>query len=128
MMSSMSTDFLIQRKNRWENMGKYPRERASIIFPYFPMYFYTPQKNRLTWLTSHKRDQLWAEAVALYRTGNVSLRIKGELAQISKQTADRHNYDYNNPIYDEIDAFLDMELPHDWDSRDITARRTYIDA
>lgn len=74
------------------------------------------------------RDQLWAEAVYLYREGSVSLRIKGEMAQISKQTADRHNYDYNNPIYDEIDAFLDMELPHDWESRDITARRTYIDA
>lgn len=79
------------------------------------------------YLTTY-RDQLWAEAVELYRSGTVKLYLDKDMEAEAKRIADDHNYDLNNPIFDEIDAFLEMELPHDWDSRDITARRTYIDA
>ncbi len=61
------------------------------------------------------RDQLWAEAVALYR-GGYKLWLNDELTAEARKTQDTHNLDKQNALFPEVARFLDLPLPQTWDT------------
>lgn len=61
------------------------------------------------------RDQLWAEAMELHRSG-APLYLDPRLDPDIKKVQDRHNVDKNNPAFGELDAWLELYVPNDWDS------------
>lgn len=68
-------------------------------------------------------NQLWAEAVELYRTGE-SLYLSNEAEKIAGFEQKKHNdSDERSGI---IEQYLDMELPANWDNLDIYERRSYL--
>lgn len=78
------------------------------------------------------RDQLWAEAVACYRSETDRYRegeplvLPRELWDEVKEIQARHNLDKDNSTFGEIVNFLNMELPYDWDSYTTQERHTFI--
>lgn len=67
-------------------------------------------------------DQIWAEAVWYYRLGE-PLYLTGEVEEIAKQMQEEHSEQSEREGY--IHDFLDMEIPENWNSLDISARRQY---
>ncbi|MBD5369623.1 MAG: hypothetical protein HDR80_00530 [Bacteroides sp.] len=68
------------------------------------------------------RDQLWAEAVALYRRGYRTW-LDTELEKEAKATQDAHNLDKQSVLFPEVDRFLDMWLPEHWEDDYTQAER-----
>lgn len=79
------------------------------------------------WVTRW-RDQLWAEAMMMHRRGDAIWLNDPELEKAAKETQDRHNLDIQNPLFGEIDRFLDMWLPAEWETMDEASRRAWYDA
>lgn len=67
-------------------------------------------------------DQIWAEAAWYYRLGE-PLYLTGEVEEIAKQMQEEHSEQSEREGY--IHDFLDMEIPENWNSLDISARRQY---
>lgn len=67
--------------------------------------------------------QIWAEAVELYNAGE-KLYLRGEMARMAEKAQAAHLED--NPIMGQIQEYLDMPLPDDWDELDTNGRRMYI--
>lgn len=61
------------------------------------------------------RDQLWAEAVVLARRG-YPLFLDSELKETVEEIQDRHNLDKSDSRFPEVERFLEMLLPQQWDS------------
>lgn len=84
-----------------------------------------PRMDVFTELTSTYRDQVWAEAVHRYDTGE-DLFLAPEFEKEARQT----QVDYNELASDErvgiIQRFLDIKLPLDWETRSIDLRRAYF--
>lgn len=59
------------------------------------------------------RDQLWAEAVTLYRDG-FRLYMPEEIAREALAKANEHNFDISDPMFELVDDFLADELPTGW--------------
>lgn len=69
-------------------------------------------------------DQIWAEAVALFKAG-AKRYLSKEAELIAKQQQMAHSeFDERRGV---VEKFLDMKLPPDWEKMDITERRVYID-
>lgn len=71
------------------------------------------------------RDQLWAEAVELYRKG-FPLYFSPEMDAAIRKRSERHNFDYDNPDYDVLNEFLERRLPHNWEEYSLTKRREWL--
>lgn len=73
------------------------------------------------------RDQLWAEAVSLYR-GGMKLWLTDEEEREARKTQEAHNLDLQNPLFGEVTRFLDMRVPLNWDAMNADERRAWYDA
>lgn len=71
------------------------------------------------------RDQLWAEAVQLYRDGEL-LYLPDALEQEARQKQVAYNDDVDDPMAEMLRLFLDTKLPSEWATYDLNRRRAYI--
>ena len=74
-------------------------------------------------LTRNDIDQIWAEAVRWYRSGE-TLYLSREIAQEAAVKQSAHMYD--DPKVAEIALFLDTPVPENWDYLDRSTRRNYM--
>ena len=73
------------------------------------------------------RDQLWAEAMMMHRRGDPIWLDDPELERAAHETQERHNLDIQNPLFGEIDKFLDMWLPVGWEGMNSGERQRFLD-
>ena len=71
------------------------------------------------------RDQLWAEAVALYDSGEVSSWFS-EPEYVSELTELQAQHTQEDEWAGWVEAYLDRPLPDDWDSLDMNTRRAVM--
>lgn len=71
------------------------------------------------------RDQLWAEAVTLYRDG-FRLYMPDEIAKAALAKAKEHNFDISDPMFEVIDEYLEKPLPDDWPRLTRAQRKQFI--
>lgn len=82
------------------------------------------KKSVFTDLNENEIDQIWAEAVHLWKKGE-TLYLSEEAKQIAKIEQEIHSeMDERRGI---IEKYLETRLPDDWDSKDIIDRRIYLD-
>lgn len=74
-------------------------------------------------LTDDEIDQLWAEAVQLYKEGE-QLYLPRELEQEAQAVQAAHTEE--SELAGPVREFLDKLLPEDWGERDLAARRQYL--
>ncbi|MGL5752172.1 MAG: VapE domain-containing protein, partial [Paraclostridium sp.] len=74
-------------------------------------------------LTKNEINQIWAEAMHLYRSGE-KLILEGDTLKIAIQNQEKHLDE--SPKEGMIREYLNMLLPKSWDKMDISARRRYI--
>ena len=74
-------------------------------------------------LTENEIDQIWAEAVELWRCGEI-LFLEGVLAADALREQEGHTQE--NAMVGMIESYLALPLPLDWYKRNIPARRAYI--
>lgn len=76
-------------------------------------------------LTQEEVDQIWAEAVSLYKAGT-PIYLKGKAAEmvIEKQ----QEYKEDTPLRGLIIEYLESDYPIEWDTMDLIERRLYIQA
>lgn len=70
------------------------------------------------------RDQLWAEAVELWKKGE-KLYLTKELEAQARLRQQEFNDDSDDPLAETLRFFMDMPLPADWEAYDLIARRSY---
>lgn len=76
-----------------------------------------------TELTEEEIDQIWAEAVEIYNTGEIPM-MSIEASKLAVEEQYRHSEtDERTGL---ILEYLDTLLPEDWDSRDLYERRDYF--
>lgn len=91
-----------------------------------PIQVETERVSKSVWedLTENEVDQLWAEAVDLYRKGE-RLTLSPEASEIAAREQRNHSEaDERRGI---IEKYLDTMLPNDWDERDIYERRNFFE-
>lgn len=71
------------------------------------------------------RDQLWAEAVQLWRDGE-PLYLEEAFEDEAKARQKEFNDDADDPIRGLLESFLEMKLPADWSAWDLQRRRAYL--
>lgn len=82
------------------------------------------QKQKKKWsFDQHFRDQFWAEAKAIYESGE-TLYLEGELLDAAEE-AQRGAMEVDERI-GMVEEYLNTMLPDGWDSMDIYARREYL--
>ena len=80
----------------------------------------------LSELTSHEVAQVWAEAKVIFDSGEERLYLnKEEGEELAKRQRD---YDMDNDLLGELQAFLEILLPSDWEEYSKLERRAYIQA
>ncbi|MCD8210949.1 MAG: virulence-associated E family protein [Prevotella sp.] len=75
------------------------------------------------------RDQVWAEAIHMYKTelktGKFNLYLNEELEALARVEQKNHNVNATNPIYTSLDIFLKTPITDNWDELDTKGRRSY---
>lgn len=80
----------------------------------------------LSELTPHEVAQVWAEAKVIYDSGKEQLYLnKAEGEELAKRQRD---YDMDNDLLGELQAFLEIRLPVDWENFQKMERREYFNA
>ena len=74
-------------------------------------------------LTESEVDQIWAEAVFLWKTGE-TLFLEGTQATDALREQEAHTED--QPLLGQIEEYLERLLPLDWYDRNLAARRAFI--
>lgn len=70
-------------------------------------------------------DQIWAEAMHLYKAGE-NLYLSKEADQLAKKEQTRHSEtDERTGL---VESYLDAKLPDNWASKDIFERRQYLES
>lgn len=69
-------------------------------------------------------NQIWAEAVANYKGGEKLYLEERDMQEEAQRRQDLHREE--NPMFGLVKNFLDMKLPDDWNSRDISSRRLFM--
>lgn len=72
-----------------------------------------------------ERDQIWAEAVEVWRKGE-KLYLPTNLEREARQRQADFNDEADDPMKDMLLAYLDMKLPPEWNTWDLKRRRAYI--
>lgn len=75
-------------------------------------------------LTKEAVDQIWAEAVVLFRQKEKIHIDDTELDRMAKEEQDRHLEE--SPLTGDIQAYLERLLPENWDTLDLFTRRSFI--
>lgn len=82
-----------------------------------------PTKVPLIDLTDHEIDQIWAEAVMLYKSGE-ELYLSKELEEIANAIQGAHiEHDERAGL---VENYLNTLLPENWDAMDIYQRRSFL--
>lgn len=71
------------------------------------------------------RDQLWAEAVMLYKAG-FRLYMSEEMDREMRLNNRQYSFDINNDLFGDIDQYLEMSLPDNWQYMSRTERKAYV--
>jgi len=80
----------------------------------------------LSELTTSEVAQVWAEAKVIWDSGKERLYLnKEESKELAKRQRD---YDMDNDLLGELQAFLEIRLPADWEEYSKLERRAYIQA
>ena len=80
----------------------------------------------LSELTTSEVAQVWAEAKVIWDSGKERLYLnKEEGKELAKRQRD---YDMDNDLLGELQAFLEIRLPADWEEYSKLERRAYIQA
>ncbi len=82
-----------------------------------------PKTKDLNKLVSNEVDQVWAEAVELFRKGE-QMYLTPEIELLAKQVRGEHTQ--IDDRQGTIERYLDVLLPENWDSMDIGQRRIYL--
>lgn len=69
-------------------------------------------------------DQIWAEAVSLFKAGTRRY-LSTEAEIIARQNQMAHSE--NDERRGVVEQYLDMQLPDDWDDKDLSDRRVFIE-
>ena len=85
----------------------------------------TPNKDLWAQFSKQEIDQVWAEAVALYRKGE-DLYLPPDLEAAARVV--QETYEEENPKVGLVAQYLDRLLPEDWASRDLYARRMFLES
>lgn len=85
----------------------------------------TPDRDIWNHLTANEVDQVWAEAVALYREGETLYLDRG-LEQKAKDVRQAHME--NDPREGMIAGYLEMDLPASWKTMSLIERRGWLQA
>lgn len=72
-----------------------------------------------------ERDQLWAEAVHRYRSGE-ALYLPRELEKVAQQRQEDHNEVAADERIGVIEAFIRREVPENWEQLSVQQRRAYF--
>ena len=84
-----------------------------------------PPKDFWAELTPETVQQVWAEAVAIYKAGE-PLYLSKEMEKIAREI--QETYEEENPQVGIVAAYLDRALPADWSSMDLYARRQWLES
>lgn len=77
-------------------------------------------------LTKNERDQIWAEAVELYRNGeNINSLSEATLEEARKMQA---SHSENSSLVGIIDKYLEIKIPADWTEKTLAERVQWIQA
>lgn len=76
-------------------------------------------------ITREAVNQIWAEAVANYREGEKLYLEEDDMQQEAARRQDLHREEI--PMFGLVQNFLEMELPEDWDQKDIGSRKLFLD-
>ena len=76
-------------------------------------------------MTPDTVQQIWAEAVELYKAGE-KLYLPKNLEAMAREVQER--YEEENPRAGIVAAYLDRLLPEDWENYDSYARREWLDS
>ena len=82
-----------------------------------------PRKNLFEDFTRAEIDQVWAEAVELYRGGE-PLYLGRELEAEAQEQQAMHTEE--DPKFGLVQGYLDLLLPEDWEDMDLHKRRSYV--
>ena len=95
----------------------------------FPVVEVNPERRRMDVdvadYVGEWRDQLWAEAVSLWR-GGFRLFLPPHLDREARRIGSEHSLDQNCAMFDDLDRYLEMELPDNWRSLDRATRRQWL--
>ena len=75
-------------------------------------------------LTESEVDQIWAEAMVIYKKGE-QLFLSGDAKAIAEH--EQHEHSENDERSGIIENYLDRLLPVDWDTLDLYERRAFLD-
>lgn len=73
---------------------------------------------------AEERDQIWAEALKAYKDG-WPLKLSVDMERAANEA--RTGFKEEDPRRDQIEEFLDRELPESWAKMDLMERRDYLD-
>lgn len=74
-------------------------------------------------LTQPEVDQIWAEAVSIYRAGE-ALYLSRDLEEEARRV--QRTYEEENPKEGIVSEYLERLLPEDWPNMDLYARRQWL--
>lgn len=77
-------------------------------------------------LTQEVIDQIWAEAVHMFRKGENFMELSKETEQAMVQAQDDHTVE--NPFLGVVQEFIEMDIPADWYSKSIQEQISWMKA
>jgi predicted P-loop ATPase len=84
-----------------------------------------PTKDMWTDLTAETIQQIWGEAVEIYRKGE-KLYLPKKLEAVAREV--QQTYEEENPRAGIVADYLDRLLPEGWDDMDIYSRRSWLES
>ncbi|MBS1776019.1 MAG: hypothetical protein JSS64_07035 [Bacteroidetes bacterium] len=90
---------------------------------YFPLFCTDNARKKAFDITPHEIDQIWAEAVELYRKGE-NLYLPKELVEEATKIQKHHTEEH--PWQAIIQNYLDTRVPDGWNKMNIYDRRAYL--
>lgn len=93
---------------------------------FFPVDVHPEKAVKDVWkdLDTKAVDQIWAEAVSLFRNGEKFYMWNDDLKRIAEEVQDSHLEE--SPLAGAVLAFLDKKIPKNWDEIELSTRRDFI--
>lgn len=93
---------------------------------FFPVDVHPEKAVKDVWkdLDTKTVDQIWAEAVSLFRNGEKFYMWNDDLKRMAEEVQDSHLEE--SPLAGAVLAFLDKKIPKNWDEIDLCAKRDFI--
>lgn len=93
---------------------------------FFPVDVHPEKAAKDVWndLDAKTVDQIWAEAVSLFRNGEKFYLWDEDIKRMAEEVQDSHLEE--SPLTGAVLAFLDKKIPKNWDEIDLCAKRGFI--